>query len=585
MFKNLTIKSRLIFVIALLSVLLIVIGAVGLFGMSKANDGLYSVYNDRTKPLEQLTQIDRLILHNRLLIAVSIVTPTAEEIRRNTAEIEKNIEEIGAIWKAYIESGLGAEEKAMAEKFADNRAQFVKEGLRVAVATLRANDLKATQRVVTEKVRPLYVPVGEGVNALIKLQIDEAGKEYKTSQSRYDAIRLVSIVAILAGVGLAAFIGIVLIRAITVPLHAAVVVTERIANGHLDNRIEATSNDEVGRLMHALKNMNGQLASLVGEVRNGTQSINTAAVEITTGNSDLSQRTQEQASALEETASSMEEMTSTVKHNADNARQANQLAANARKLAEDGTEVVTSTIGAMDAISDSSKKIADIIGVINEIAFQTNLLALNAAVEAARAGEQGRGFAVVATEVRNLAQRSAQAAKEIKELIVDSVDKVKTGSELVDKSGTTLSEIVTAVKKVSDIIAEIAAASQEQSAGIDQVNKAVMQMDEVTQQNAALVEETAAASKSMEEQAKALLELVSRFRTDSSAPVSISEKVAKALPASGAATVLPIARAAARKKQTPAAESPKEAAKESPTPAPKPRPAKTGTEDGEWEEF
>ncbi len=582
MFKNLTIKSRLIFIIALPAVLLIAGAGLGLYGLSKASDSLYGVYNDRAKPLDMLGQVDRLILRNRLLIAMSIVTPAPEEIRRNMSEVEANIEQIGKIWESYTSNTLIPEEKVLAEKFAENRARFVKEGLRAAVATLRANDMKGTQRVITEKVRVLYEPVHEGINALIKLQIDEAGKEYKASQSRYEVIRLLAITGMALGMGVIAFIGIVLMRAIISQLHAAVAVTERIANGNLDNRIEVSSNDEAGKLMHGLKNMNGQLASLVSEVRNGTQSINTAAVEITTGNSDLSQRTQEQASALEETASSMEEMTSTVKHNADNARQANQLASNARKLAEDGTEVVTNTIGAMDAISESSKKIADIIGVINEIAFQTNLLALNAAVEAARAGEQGRGFAVVATEVRNLAQRSAQAAKEIKDLIVDSVDKVKTGSELVDKSGQTLSEIVSAVKKVSDIIAEIAAASQEQSAGIDQVNKAVMQMDEVTQQNAALVEETAAASKSMEEQARALLELVSRFRVDSSsAPMSVAEKVAKALPASGAATVLPIAKAAARKKQAPVAESPKAVS----APTPKPRPAKTGTEDGEWEEF
>ena len=229
-------------------------------------------------------------------------------------------------------------------------------------------------------------------------------------------------------------------------------------------------------------------------MRGSSEQVGTASKQISEGNSNLSQRTQEQASALEETASSMEEMTSTVKQNADNTRQANQLVANARTQAQDGGEVVTKAVAAMEQINTSSKKIADIIGVIDEIAFQTNLLALNAAVEAARAGEQGRGFAVVATEVRNLAQRSATAAKEIKGLINDSVDKVKSGSELVDASGKALAEIVGSVKKVADIIAEIAAASQEQSSGIDQINKAVMQMDEMTQQNAALVEEAAAAA-------------------------------------------------------------------------------------------
>jgi methyl-accepting chemotaxis protein len=255
----------------------------------------------------------------------------------------------------------------------------------------------------------------------------------------------------------------------------------------------------------------GNMASVVSQVKTMAHQVQSGAEEISRGNLNLSQRTEEQASNLEETASSMEEMTSTVKQTADNAGQANQLAMAARVQAEKGGAVVSSAVSAMAGINDSSKKIADIIGVIDEIAFQTNLLALNAAVEAARAGEQGRGFAVVATEVRNLAGRSATAAKEIKALIVDSVSKVEEGSKLVDESGRTLEEIVNAVKKVTDIVAEIAAASREQSSGIEQVNKAIMQMDSTTQQNAALVEEAAAASQAIVEQAQALSGLVGRY--------------------------------------------------------------------------
>ena len=289
-------------------------------------------------------------------------------------------------------------------------------------------------------------------------------------------------------------------------------VAQRAAEGDLTSRVTVSSKDELGTLGSAMNMMLDNIANVVGEVRQAADHVSTASSEITQGNEDLSQRTSAQAGALEETSASMEEMTSTIKQNADNAKQANQLAVTAREVAEKGGAVTDKAVNAMDEINKSSKKIADIINVIDEIAFQTNLLALNAAVEAARAGEQGRGFAVVASEVRNLAQRSATAAKEIKTLINESVEKVGDGSALVNQSGQTLSEIVNSVKRVTDIIAEISAASQEQASGIDQVNKAVMQMDQGTQQNAALVEEATSASQSMKQQAGALLEQVAFFK-------------------------------------------------------------------------
>ena len=289
-------------------------------------------------------------------------------------------------------------------------------------------------------------------------------------------------------------------------------VAQQAADGDLSQRAPVTSKDELGQLGQAMNRMLDNIANVVGEVRQAAEHVSTASSEITQGNEDLSQRTSAQAGALEETSASMEEMTSTIKQNADNAKQANQLAVAAREVAERGGKVTDKAVGAMDEINKSSKKIADIINVIDEIAFQTNLLALNAAVEAARAGEQGRGFAVVASEVRNLAQRSASAAKEIKALINESVQKVGDGSELVNQSGQTLAEIVDSVKRVTDIIAEISAASQEQASGIDQVNKAVMQMDHGTQQNAALVEQATSASQSMKQQAGALLEQVAFFK-------------------------------------------------------------------------
>ncbi|MFZ5594258.1 MAG: methyl-accepting chemotaxis protein [Pseudomonadota bacterium] len=380
-----------------------------------------------------------------------------------------------------------------------------------------------------------------------------------------------------------------LMDAIISPIRESTRVMGLLAEGDLTNRMDGNYQGEFASLRDSINTSIENLFKMVDDIREATTNISSAATEIAQGNSDLSQRTEEQASSLEETASSMEELTSTVKQNADNARQANQLAASAREQAEKGGEVVGSAIGAMAAINSSSKKIADIIGVIDEIAFQTNLLALNAAVEAARAGEQGRGFAVVAAEVRNLAQRSATAAKEIKSLIKDSVEKVEEGSRLVDASGKTLSEIVGSVKKVSDIIAEIAAASQEQSAGIDQVNKAVMQMDEVTQQNAALVEEAAAASESMDEQAQGLKKLISFFKVDDQggegSRMGTSSGARPAARSSGSKGGSSSGKAPAAVRGGNGFSSPKAPASTPKGNARQKAVAAASTDDGEWEEF
>ncbi len=314
-------------------------------------------------------------------------------------------------------------------------------------------------------------------------------------------------------------------RSITGPLEEAVDIAKRVADGDLTSVIEVNSNDETGQMMQALKHMNSSLTRIVAEVRTGTESISSASGEIASGNLDLSTRTEQQAASLGQTSGSMRELTGTVQQNADNARQANQLAAKASEVALRGGSVVSHVIETMGSITASSKKIVDIIGVIDGIAFQTNILALNAAVEAARAGEQGRGFAVVASEVRNLAQRSAAAAKEIKILIGDSVDKVREGSTLVEQAGVTMDEVVSSVRRVTDIMGEITSASQEQSVGIASVNRTILEMDETTQQNAALVEEAAAAAASMQDQAANLARVVSVFKLDQQAALVETQPV------------------------------------------------------------
>ena len=365
--------------------------------------------------------------------------------------------------------------------------------------------------------------------------------------------------------------GIVITRGLTrqlggEPAYAAEV-AGRIADGDLGTDVQLRAGDETS-LLFAMKSMRDRLARIVSEVRQGTDAIASSSAEIASGNLDLSSRTEQQASSLEETASSMEELTSTVKQNADNARQANVLAQTASNVAGQGGDVVAQVVQTMGSINDSSKKIVDIITVIDGIAFQTNILALNAAVEAARAGEQGRGFAVVAGEVRTLAQRSAAAAKEIKSLIGDSVDKVEAGTRLVDQAGSTMHEVVASIQRVTDIMAEISAASQEQTSGIEQINQAISQMDNVTQQNAGLVEEAAAASEALQTQAARLAELVSVFRLGNRAPAA-----APAAPATPVRAAKPVATLTAPK--------PAPVVK----PAPARAPAKAAAAADEWEEF
>ena len=519
--KNFKISSRLIFLIGILSLLLMAIGAIGLIGIGKSNDALKTVFEDRTVPMSQLASIQQLTLRNQLLIAGSLIDSSAEEIAKDIAGIEANIVAVDKFWAAYMATFLTTEEAGIAKKFAEDRAKFVAEGVHPSVVALRANDIAELKRIVFEKNRPLYVPVGEGIEALMKLQIDVAQHEFDMAVNRYEIFRMWAIGSIVAGVLFACLFGMALVRGISRSLKEAFDAAHAVAQGNLNHRIHVEGKDEVALVLMALSNMQVSLAEVVSNVRAGSEGVASASAEIAQGNHDLSARTEQQASALEQTAAAMEEVSATVKQNADSARQANQLAMGASTVAVRGGNVVGQVVETMKHINDSSKRIFDIISVIDGIAFQTNILALNAAVEAARAGEQGRGFAVVASEVRSLAGRSAEAAKEIKNLISASVERVEQGTTLVDQAGVTMTEVVSSIRRVTDLMGEISAASTEQSQGVAQIGEAITQMDQVTQQNAALVEEMAAAASNLKTQAQDLVQTVAVFQLPQShAPIS-----------------------------------------------------------------
>ncbi|MFW2131928.1 methyl-accepting chemotaxis protein [Ectothiorhodospira haloalkaliphila] len=744
MLKNISLKVRLIVVIAFLSALLMVIGGMGLTGMQAANDGLETVYDDRLIPSQQIAEIESLMQANIIQLNLAAMhDPRLEEsrlhdhpIQLHTNQVRENIRRIDQVWSAYMETFLTPEEERLASQFADRRGRFVREGLLESVRLYEEGQYAEANIRMIEVTNPLFGEATELARALLQLQLNVGSQEFESAVSAYETTRNLAVIMIAAGVLISALMGFLLIRAIVTPLNRAVGYFEAISDGNLDNEIVITRNDEIGKVLGNLADMQGKLKAditetrrvaaenlrvrfaldnvsssvmvaapdmkiiytnraletmfqeagedirtelpgfdagallgakldvfrdklgearqkmentrtlvrteldiggcifrliaspivdaqgqrvgtvmewvdrtsevhvetevtslvdgavkgdfsrrvdteelegffkrlgdgvntlmattsaglsevaavleavsegdltkqvtgdyegtfgelkddtnktvarlrdLIGQIKESVDAINTASREIAVGNTDLSQRTEEQASSLEQTASSMEELTSTVKQNADNARQASEMSNQASSVAQHGGQKVDDAVESIKAITASSEKISDIITVIDGIAFQTNILALNAAVEAARAGEQGRGFAVVAGEVRNLAQRSASAAKEIKDLIAENAETTEKGSRLVLDAGKAMEEMVGQVKRVSDLINEIAAASDEQTTGIEQVNSAVTQMDEVTQQNASLVEEAAAAAESLEEQAQGLARAVSVFRVD-----------------------------------------------------------------------
>ncbi|MCU6434905.1 methyl-accepting chemotaxis protein [Undibacterium sp. Jales W-56] len=552
-FAKMKVGKRLGLGFALVLTLLIVVTALGIRGMSQIEDRLERIVNVNNVET-------RLVIDMRAIVYDRMVSLRNLTLLNDAGDMEPELAKIKEQSKKYTEAeaklasmfaseaATSAEEKALLAKLKEQESASAALPAKAQELGLANNPEVATITLI-KKIRPVQKKWLDALDEMLTLKdkVNEQGSE--DARSAFGTARNLMLVlgslALLAGI----FAGVVITRSLLKQLGGepdyAAHIANRIAAGDLAVAINTSSGDD-SSLLAQMKTMRDSLVNIVGQVRQGTDTIATASSEIASGNLDLSSRTEQQASSLEKTTSSMKELTTTVKQNADNAREANQLAASASEVARQGGVVVAQVVDTMGAINESSKKIVDIISVIDGIAFQTNILALNAAVEAARAGEQGRGFAVVAAEVRNLAQRSAAAAKEIKTLIGTSVEKVDIGTKLVGQAGVTIDQVVSSVKHVTDIIAEISAASQEQSVGIEHVNRAIIEMDGMTQQNAALVEEAAAAAQSLQDQAAELAKVVSIFKLN-----AVEHAMGKAAAPAPAPTPAPVRRVEAAAPNTP----------------------------------
>jgi methyl-accepting chemotaxis protein len=577
---NMKIGTRLGLGFATLLLLQLVISGIGMRQMAELSGRITSLTEVSQAKASALSEVEnfvgaRAIAARNLALLTEPAAQQAdlERVKSAQAGLNKNMEILAAFMKDP--AATSAEERQMFDQLRGFEAKY----LPIATTIVGLATTKKTDEAIkslTQDCMPLLTQMMAHMESFDRLMKKDSAASAAAAQAAYQSAKWLILAITICSLSAGIFIAWWLTRSITRPIGEAVGVAQRVAAGDLTARIEVTQTDEAGQLLSALKQMNDSLVKVVGNVRQSSDSIATGSAQIAAGNQDLSQRTEQQASALEETAASMEELGATVRQNADNAKQANQLALGASTVAVKGGEVVSQVVDTMKGINDSSKKIADIISVIDGIAFQTNILALNAAVEAARAGEQGRGFAVVASEVRSLAQRSAEAAKEIKSLISASVERVEQGTTLVDQAGVTMTEIVTAIKRVTDIMGEISSASIEQSAGVAQVGEAVTQMDQATQQNAALVEESAAAAESLKLQAQQMVQAVAVFTlTPGDMPA-----VAAVAPRAAVKPAAPVERRGPNRAKNVV----RPAFKAAPAPRVAAPVAKTGTDD-EWNEF
>ena len=582
--SNMKIATKIGVGFAAIVLIVIVLGMLSLFQMSTIASNEEHIATANLPSVQMGGQINELIESIRRYEARHVLANDDKDMDAMEASIAATRKQLQDLEPAATSLFTSELERKAWDNYKTHRDAWYAEWANVRPLSRKSSESMEAMNTAAKSFngasRDQFNLARKDLQDLIDYNKQESLTTWAEAQKTITRARALVGAAILAAVVLAIALGFAVSRAIAQPIREAVEVAGDIARGDMTANIRTHGNDETAQLLQALDAMRGSLIRVVSNVRQGSESVATASAQIAQGNQDLSGRTESQASALEQTAASMEELSSQVKHNADNARQANQLAANASTVAVRGGEVVGRVVETMKEINTSSRKISDIISVIDGIAFQTNILALNAAVEAARAGEQGRGFAVVASEVRLLAGRSAEAAKEIKSLINASVERVEIGTSLVDEAGSTMSEVVTSIKKVSDLVGEISSASNEQALGVAQVGEAVTQMDQTTQQNAALVEEMAAAAASLNSQAGELVQAVSVFKLsghDNVVRTTVRSPMAKAKPFKGPERRdIPLSKPASAR--APAAPSPKPAA------APK-QVATTASKDDEWETF